>query len=140
MYVAFNVCRNCRGKLPRKNIQEVVSQTIINPYSYFEKNDYSNNIDLKVGEPDFVPDSFKEWLFVECDGLPYSILRNLILNVWHCFGCKKCFYKYDTFKEHRCYLLGKCKLLDCSDSRSPSYRSYCWKVSFKIKLGSLSWF
>ena len=58
--MAFNVRRNCRGKLPRKNIQEVVSQTIINPYSYFEKNDYSNNIDLKVGEPDFVPDSFKD--------------------------------------------------------------------------------
>ena len=31
-------------------------------------------------------------------------------NVWHCFACKKCFCKYDTFKEHRCYLLGKCKV------------------------------
>ena len=31
-------------------------------------------------------------------------------NVWRCFECKKCFYKYDTFKEHRCYLLGKCKV------------------------------
>ena len=33
-----------------------------------------------------------------------------MLNVWCCFGCKKCFYKYDTFKEYRCYLLGKCKV------------------------------
>ena len=31
-------------------------------------------------------------------------------NVWRCFECKKCFYKHDTFKEHRCYLLGKCKV------------------------------
>ena len=31
-------------------------------------------------------------------------------NVWHCFECKNYFYKYDTFKEHRCYLLGKCKV------------------------------
>ena len=46
-YVAFKVCRNCRGKLSRKNIQEFVSQTTINPYSNFDKNDYSKDIDLK---------------------------------------------------------------------------------------------
>ena len=134
-YVAFKVCRNCRGKLSRKNIQEVVSQTTINPYSNFDKNDYSKDIDLKEGEPDFlnpnsyltiiqllqnigiragikqyVPDSFKEWLFVECNGLPYSILRDIMSNVWRYFECKKCFYKNDTFKEYRCYLLAKCKV------------------------------
>ena len=57
-----------------------------------------------------LPDSFKVWLFVERDGLPYNILRDIMSNVWRCFECKKCFYKHDTFKEHRCYLLGKCKV------------------------------
>ena len=57
--MAFKVCRNCRGKLSRKNIQEVVSQTTINPYSNFDKNDYSKDIDLKVGESDFLnPNSY----------------------------------------------------------------------------------
>ena len=125
--------------MQRKTLKKKYSRSCIannyRPYSNFDKNDYSKDLDLKVGEPDFpdpnkyltiihplqnigiragikqyVPDSFKEWLFVECNGLPYSILRDIMSNVWRYFECKKCFYKNDTFKEYRCYLLAKCKV------------------------------
>ena len=79
-YVAFKVCRNCRGKLSRKSIQEVVSQTAINPYSNYYKNDYSKDIDLKVGEPDLLnPNSYltiihSTFLIVSKNGYLLSVM------------------------------------------------------------------
>ena len=66
----------------------------IGPYNSFDRiKNKSCDINCIVGEPDFVnPNSFatitevkhydggkREWLFVECDGLPYSIIRDLLL-------------------------------------------------------------
>ena len=89
----------------------------IGPYDSFDRiKNKSRDINCVVGEPDFVnPNSFatitevlqnighragikhygggkREWLFVECDGLPYSIIRDLLDNLWQCTFCKDCFY------------------------------------------------
>ena len=89
----------------------------IGPCDSFDRiKNKSRDINCVAGEPDFVnPNSFatitevlqnighstgikhygggkREWLFVECDGLPYSIIRDLLDNLWQCTFCKDCFY------------------------------------------------
>ena len=103
----------------------------IDPYMSFNKRDYSSKVECKVGEPDFLNlNSYKniihllqnigirsgikhcgtgnrEWLFVECDGLPYNLIRDIIVNVWYCGECTTCFYRIESLMEHKCYFLGK---------------------------------
>ena len=51
----------------------------------------------------------REWLFLECDGLPYKILRDIMDNVFRCKRCGDSFYGMENFEcdEHRCYRLAK---------------------------------
>ena len=98
----------------------------IGPYDSFDRiKKKFRDINCVVGEPDFVnPNSFvtiievlqniglragikhygggkREWLFVECDGLPYSIIRDLLDNLWQCTFCKDCFYMLTSSKHKR---------------------------------------
>ena len=47
----------------------------------------------------------REQLLVECDGLPYDLIRDIIHNVLRCSECKKCFYGLTSFKEHKCFII-----------------------------------
>ena len=44
---------------------------------------------------------------IEFDGLPYSILRDIIGNVWRCTICNDCFYDIEKFQEHKCAIINK---------------------------------
>jgi len=46
-------------------------------------------------------------LIVECDGLPYNIIRDIVANVYRCPQCSNCYYSIATFKDHKCYVLDK---------------------------------
>ena len=76
------------------------------PHKCFESfQSFLPDINCNAGEPDFVnPNSYatiiqviqkieiragimqyggvREWVFVDCDGLPYNILREILNNVW----------------------------------------------------------
>ena len=47
----------------------------------------------------------REWLMIECDGLPCNILRDIIDNVWRCTICNDCFYDIENFQEHKCAII-----------------------------------
>ena len=129
--ITFRVCRNCSGKVV-KNTPETPNfpKLNIDIYKSFEQyKSKPNNIKCTVGEPDFVnPNSFqsiiqviqnigvragitqyggnsREWLLIECDGLPYNTLRDIISNVWRCTECINCFYEVSSFQDHKCYIL-----------------------------------
>ena len=117
--ISHRTCRNCGGKVSRIALNNIYVSGggEIGPYDSFDRiKNKSRDINCVVGEPDFVnPNSFatitevlqnighragikhygggkREWLFVECDGLPYSIIRDLLDNLWQCTFCKDCFY------------------------------------------------
>ena len=127
----YRVCRNCGGKTVKETVTppNLVNEIDISPYKSFESFPSSlPNITCKTGEPDFLnPNSYntivqviqnigfragikqyggnKEWLFIECDGLPYNTLREIIANIWRCCNCNHCFYRIEKFEEHKCYIL-----------------------------------
>ena len=129
----FRVCRNCNGKLKKHTLDPQNKQQVnINPYKSFEVyRSTPREIYCTTGKPDFInPNSFRsiiqvlqnigvragitkyggksrEWVFVECDGLPYNTLRDIISNVWRCTKCTNCFYEISAFKDHKCYILHK---------------------------------
>ena len=55
---------------------------------------------------------------IECDGLPYNILRDIINNVWRCMICNDCFYDTENFQEH------KCAIINNNDPK----QEFCWIV------------
>ena len=106
------------------------NDSTISPYNAFSSHKSSlHPISCKAGEPDFLnPCSYdniiqviksigmragvkqygtgdREWLMVECDGLPYNIIRDIIQNVFRCPKCTDCFYGISTYKDHTCYVL-----------------------------------
>ena len=90
-----------------------------------------NEVSVKPGEPEFVnPNSYetiskvmrkmgnkagveryggndRHWIFLECDGLPYKIMRDLMDNVFLCGRCNTSFYGEENFNSdnHRCYVI-----------------------------------
>ena len=42
---------------------------------------------------------------MECGGLPYNILKEILNNVWRCINCSDCFYGIENFTEDRCFIL-----------------------------------
>ena len=44
---------------------------------------------------------------IEFDGLPYSILRDIINNVWRCTICNDCFHDIEKFQEHKYAIINK---------------------------------
>ena len=129
---SYRICRNCGGKVTKISLNRADVSPIVNldPYQSFTPFDsHSPDITCTVGEPDFVnPNSFhtiikiiqnigvragvkqyggqsREWLFVECDGLPYNTMRDIIANVWRCPQCNNCYYGSESFEEHKCFIL-----------------------------------
>ena len=128
---SYRVCRNCGGSVIKETIEppKLSMDDEFSPDKCFESfQSFLPDINCSAREPDFVnPNSYatiiqviqnigiragikqcgglREWLFVECDGLPYNILREILNNVWRCNNCSDCFYGIENFREHRCFIL-----------------------------------
>ena len=50
-----------------------------------------------------------EWLFVECDGLPCNMIRDIISEVLRCQLCNRCFWGREAFEEHNCFQAASAK-------------------------------
>lgn len=44
----------------------------------------------------------REWLFVECDGLPCNLIREIVVKVLRCPLCNRSFWRQEVFSEHIC--------------------------------------
>ena len=90
-------------------------------------------IEYQTGEPDFLnPNGYNnivqilqgigerggikqynsgdlEWLFVECDGLPCNMIRDIISEVLRCQLCNRCFWGREAFEEHNCFQAASAK-------------------------------
>ena len=130
-YESYRVCHNCGGSVIKETVEppKLSLDDEFSPYKCFESfQSFLPDINCNAGEPDFVnPNSYatiiqliqnigiragikqygglREWLFVECDGFPYNILREILNNVWHCNNCSDYFYGIENFREHRCFIL-----------------------------------
>ena len=143
--ITFRLCRYCGGKVTKcsEEVSVPAPEITINAYdSFSDMPIISQNISCTIGEPDFInPNSYRtitqvvqnigvraglrqydgnarEWLLVECDGLPCRILRDIICNVFRCTICNDCFYGTATYEEHKCFILHKHK----------SVREFGWVV------------
>ena len=173
---SFRVCRNCGGKVHssfQKNSLPV-GEIISNPYeSYSSIPSASPDIECRVGEPDFVnPNSYRSiiqviqnirvragikqyggdkrnWLIIECDGLPYNTLRDIIANVWRCLKCNDCFFGSEAYNDHICFILKEdnpskefgwvlpnCGLLHMEMNAARSFVKMNWSV-FTSTLGNV---
>ena len=56
---------------------------------------------------------------MECDGLHYNILTEVLNNVCRCNNCSDSFYRMENFREHRCFILEQVR----------STREFSWFVS-----------
>ena len=106
----------------------------VNPYQAFDEVPGKlPKIKCKTGEPEFInPNGYhniiqvlqsigerwgikqygngkREWIFVECDGLPCNLIRSIIVQVLRCDSCKHCFWGSDAFKEHNCFIVKSSK-------------------------------
>ena len=73
---------------------------------------------------------------MECDILPYNILREILNKVWRCNNCSDCFYGIENFREHRCFILEQVRptrelFLASSCEWSSSLRSECVSIIHK---------
>lgn len=127
---SFRLCRNCGGKLVKPEVDSFNGQMLdVQPYAAFEQfQSTCPDINCLTGEPDFLnPNSYqniiqllqnigyragvkqyggnREWLLIECDGLPYNIMREIIEKVWRCSNCNDCFFGSDSFNDHKCKVL-----------------------------------
>lgn len=107
------ICRTCGGKLVKEAPKDDEEHVNIEPYASFVNQENSiPHIECMAGEPDFLnPSGYeniiivlqaigrragikhygsgtREWLFVECDGLPYNLIRDILINVLRCEKCK----------------------------------------------------
>ena len=126
--------RNCGGKLQKqtlnfKDYQEDIGQNF-NSYQSFESLPSKlPNIDCMTGEPEFLnPNGYnnivqvlqsiglrsgikqygeeeREWLFVECDGLPFNLIRDINSQILKCSFCHKCFWGDVSFEDHTCFIV-----------------------------------
>ena len=78
----------------------------MNPNSFATITEVLQNIGHRTGIKHYGGGK-REWLFVECDGLPYSIISDLLDNLWQSTLCKDCFYMLTSFKEHKCFIFYK---------------------------------
>ena len=88
---------------------------------------------------------------IECDGLPYNLLRQVTSEVLRCEKCEKYFYGYSSFEDHICHILYKvnpknefswlvpvCGLLHLEMNLGRAFLKLNWEVLFKkvgIELG-----
>ena len=124
-------CPNCKGDFLRIDI-DINSyhrkHEPHNPVEHFYSEPQENNIKVVVGEPDFCnPNSYdavstvlrnlgkragikryggvkREWLFVECDGTIFLLIRSLMTNTLLCTKCDTSFYGAEAFhsRDHAC--------------------------------------
>lgn len=129
--ITYRVCRSCGGSVIRENVEtpQLLLSDQVSPYdSFLNFKSSLPKLVCKTGEPDFInPNSYstiiqviqnigiragikqyggeREWLFIECDGLPYNTLREILPNVWRCPECKECFFGLDVYEGHKCFIL-----------------------------------
>ena len=88
---------------------------------------------------------------IECDGVPYNIIRTIISEVLRCKICNKCFYGLSCFQDHICYVLNQatpkhefewlvpiCGLLHLEMNLGRAFLKLNWEVFFRrigIELG-----
>ena len=88
---------------------------------------------------------------IECDGLPYNLIRQIISEVLRCHKCQKCFYGLLAFQDHVCYILHKAEskhefewlvpvngLLHLEMNLGRAFLKMNWEILFKkvgIELG-----
>jgi len=88
---------------------------------------------------------------IECDGLPYNLMRQIITEVLRCVECQKCFYRRTAFEDHICHILHKadaknefswmvpvCGLLHLEMNLGRAFLKLNWEVLLKrvgIELG-----
>ena len=120
----------------------------LNPNSYENIIHVIQAIGIRAGIKQYGNGS-REWLMVECDGLPYNIIRDIIANVWRCSQCSGCYYGLDSFEEHKCYILKSiqpkrefawllpvCSLLHVEMNVARSFSRLNWEV-YMSKLGHI---
>ena len=86
-------------------------------------------------------------MLVECDGLPYNLIREIIAHVFRCTDCKKCYFGLPAYESHKCYILNKthplrefawlvpvCGLLHVEMNLARAFTKLNWDV-FLGKLG-----
>jgi len=125
---------NCGGKVVKEELDFLMYTNSdylnIDPYQAFNEIPARlPDIKCMTGEPEFVnPNGYhnivqvlqaigersgiiqygkgqREWLFVECDGLPCNLIRDIIIQVLRCDLCKRCFWGQEVFNEHNCYIV-----------------------------------
>lgn len=88
---------------------------------------------------------------VECDGLPYNLLRQIISEVLRCEKCNNCFFGVLAFEDHVCHIIHKagnkrefgwllpvCGLLHLEMNLGRAFLKLNWEIFFKrvgIELG-----
>ena len=128
---SFRICRNCGGKLmkPTQETLDIEDASLRISASFSDFQSTCPKSECVTGEPDFInPNSYKniiqvlqnigfragieqysggtrKWLIVECDGLPYNTMRDIMINVWRCTNCSDCYYGLEAFNEHKCKIL-----------------------------------
>ena len=133
--MSHRICRKCRNDLKKESCNHSLDQnTQLDPYeSFVQYNASLPKISCKAGEPDFINpngchniiqviqaigiragikqyiNGKREWLMVECNGLPYNIIRDIIENVFRSSKCSNCYYSLATFRENTCYILHQIK-------------------------------
>ena len=118
----FRTCRNGKEAVETSTFEAGRVSAELHPYSRFTNYDtLSYNIQCMIGEPDFEnPNSYQsiikviqkigirvgisqyggtvcKWLFVECDGLPYQLILDIIENVWKGSVCTVAIITLATF-------------------------------------------
>lgn len=128
----------------------------VDPYKSFDIEPTSlPRISCMAGEPDFInPNSFyniiqvlqaignragikryghgsREWLMIECDGLPYNLIRHIIKEVLRCQECQKCFYGLPSAEDHVCFIVNQAELRHEFDWFVP----VCGLLNLEMNLG-----
>jgi len=68
----------------------------VNPNGYYNIVQVLQAIGERSGIIQYVTGK-REWLFVDCDGLPCNLIRDIIVQVLRCDLCKRCFWGQDVF-------------------------------------------
>ena len=83
----------------RQKLSQVASRSVWHPAA---NQIFIEAIGIRAGIKQY-GEGTREWLMVECDGIPYNML--FISNVWRCSECLKFYYGLPNFQEHKCYSL-----------------------------------
>ena len=121
---SYCLCCNCGGSVIKEALEppKLSMDTEFLSYKFFESfESFLPDINYNAGEPHFVYlnsyatitqviqsigiragikqyGGVREWVFVECDGLLYNILREILNIAWPCNNCSDCFYEIENLE------------------------------------------